>query len=142
MQLELDLAKPKDEVSGSRSPRPFRLTDASAIIAGTAIGGGFLALPSVTTPIGYLPTALGLSAAWIFLLFSAFSFVESAGLVADLRSQSEGDKEEGAISVATVLRYAFGKKLALVGGFGFILQMAAVVTAQGKFLFTTTVKRM
>ena len=38
--------------------------DAVGIIAGTAIGGGFLALPAVTAPLGYLPSAFGLLAVW------------------------------------------------------------------------------
>lgn len=57
--------------------------------------------------------------------------------MADLRWQQQQvetkqqkGQNEGAISVATVLRYAFGKKIALVGGFGFILQIFAIVTAQ------------
>ena len=141
MEAELDLAKPRDEQE--EQPQQIKATDAASIIAGTAIGGGFLALPSVTSPLGYGPAALGLILAWTFLLLSATAFIEAAGLVADLRDMENANgvgglpngpdiavAQEGATSVATVIRYAFGKKAALVGGSLFIAQMLAVVTAQ------------
>lgn len=141
MEAELDLDKPRDEQQ--EQPQQIKATDAASIIAGTAIGGGFLALPSVTSPLGYGPAALGLILAWTFLLLSATAFIEAAGLVADLRDMENSNgvgelpngpdiavAQEGATSVATVIRYAFGKKAALVGGSLFIAQMLAVVTAQ------------
>lgn len=140
MEAELDLAKPRD----SQPPPQIKATDAVSIIAGTAIGGGFLALPSVTSPLGYGPASLGLILAWTFLLLSATAFIEAAGLVADVRNMENGVDDvggvstgtdiavaqEGATSVATVIRYAFGKRVALVGGSLFIAQVLAVVTAQ------------
>ena len=141
MEAELDLAKPRDEQE--EQPKQIKATDAASIIAGTAIGGGFLALPSVTSPLGYGPAALGLILAWTFLLLSATAFIEAAGLVADLRDMENANgvgglpngpviavAQEGATSVAIVIRYAFGKRAALVGGSLFIAQMLTVVTAQ------------
>ena len=140
MEAELDLAKPRDAQESDEQPQQITRTNAASIIAGTAIGGGFLALPSVTSPLGYGPAALGLILAWTFLLLSSTAFIEAAGLVADVRDMESGNgvgvgpdiavAEEGATSVATVIRYAFGKKAALVGGSLFIAQMLAVVTAQ------------
>jgi len=140
MEAELDLAKPRDAQESDEQPQQITRTNAASIIAGTAIGGGFLALPSVTSPLGYGPAALGLILAWTFLLLSSTAFIEAAGLVADVRDMENGNgvgvgpdiavAEEGATSVATLIRYAFGKKAALVGGSLFIAQMLAVVTAQ------------
>jgi len=143
MEAELDLSKPRDAQQPQEQPQQITRTNAASIIAGTAIGGGFLALPSVTSPLGYGPAALGLILAWTFLLLSSTAFIEAAGLVADVRDMENGNgvgalssgpdialAEEGATSVATVIRYAFGKKAALVGGSLFIAQMLAVVTAQ------------
>lgn len=153
MEAELDLiAKPPrddDAHADGEQPRQIKATDAASIIAGTAIGGGFLALPSVTSPLGYGPAALGIILAWTFLMLSATAFIEAAGLVADVRDMENNGNgvdggssstnkpsdnavavENGATSVATVIRYAFGKKAALVGGTLFIAQMLAVVCAQ------------
>lgn len=112
------------------SSRPMKVTDAAAIIAGTAIGGGFLALPSFTSPIGYLPTLLGLTLSYVFLVLSAIAFVEAAGLAED-DNQTNGDASTpGGTSVAFVIKHAFGKKWAVVAGLGFIAQILAVMTAQ------------
>ena len=121
----------------SREPPPMKIKDGASIIAGTAIGGGFLALPSVTSPIGYGPTALGLVASWGFLLLSAFAFVEAAGLVSDARSRKEksptykeDEDTEGGLAISSIIREAFGKKWGIASGLAFIAQMIAVMTIQ------------
>ena len=124
---------------GSSSSRPMKTTDACAIITGTAVGGGFLAIPSLTSPIGWLPTALGLTLAYGFLVLSAIAFTEAAGLADEdkrrirqdmSKTGSKVDANVGGTSVASVIRHAFGKKWAVVAGLGFLAQMVAVMTAQ------------
>eukprot|EP00977_Amphora_coffeiformis_P019445 scaffold7234_cov181-Amphora_coffeaeformis.AAC.6 len=116
--------------SDGNSQRPMKITDAVAIIAGTAVGGGFLALPSFTSPIGYLPTVLGLCLAFAFLALSALAFCEAAGLASDDARQKKQDSSAVGTSVASVIRQAFGRRWALLAGFGFLAQMLAVMTAQ------------
>ena len=53
------------------------VVSSAALIAGTTIGGGFLALPSATAPLGAAPSVLGLSVVWLFLLGTSFSMVDS-----------------------------------------------------------------
>lgn len=122
------------DLSSLGESRPMKTLDGVALIAGTAVGGGFLALPSLTSPIGYLPTMLGLTLAYIFLVFSAVAFVEAAGLMdADKQrmvSANQGTSYSSGTSVASVIRHAFGKKWAVVSGLGFLTQMLAVMTAQ------------
>ena len=139
--INLRLTKIKDAQDDirekSREPPPMKIKDAASIIAGTAIGGGFLALPSVTSPIGYGPTALGLVASWGFLLLSAFAFIEAAGLVSDARSRKEksptykkDEDTEGGLAISSIIREAFGKRWGIVSGLAFIAQMIAVMTIQ------------
>ena len=113
--------------------------DAGSIIAGTAIGGGFLALPYVTTPVGYLTSVCGLVAVWVFLLSAALALIEAAGLVADEQLQVREDDASAAgdapsaeftLSVATVIRHVFGPRAATMAGGAFMAQMLAVMTAQ------------
>lgn len=111
--------------------RPMRGTDAGAIIAGTAIGGGFLALPSVTAPIGYVPSVVGLVGVWLFLVTGAVALTEAAGHV--LTEDDGGEAAslgDSGITVASVTRRAFGPTWSLVSSALFVLQMMAVVTAQ------------
>ena len=90
-----------------------------SIIAGTAIGGGILALPAVTAPMGYAPAAAGLVAVWAFLALNAVAFVEAAGL-AIAEAQASGALV--AVSHASVIQRALGPRLALLGGLAFCAQ--------------------
>ena len=123
----------------SDKEKPMKTIDAVSIIAGTAIGGGFLALPSVTAPLGYMPAAVGLVLVWAFLVLTATSFVEAAGHVI---AQADIDGEVAAVSHASIISKAFGPRLAVLGGFAFIAQMIAVITAQvvkgGEFIAHVT----
>lgn len=115
--------------------KPITTTDAVSIITGTAIGGGFLALPSLTTPIGYVPAVCGLVASWAFLWCGSCAFCEAAGLIEEKKQlAAEGRKDEGDMtaSLATVIQYALGPRVAWMSGMGFLLQMLAIVTAQSE----------
>ena len=55
----------------SRGPGWADEVAAASLVAGTAIGGGFLALPYTTAPLGFLPSAAGLAACAALLLVQA-----------------------------------------------------------------------
>ncbi len=62
------------------------------LIAGTAIGGGMLALPVTTAFAGFFPSAILLFCCWLFLLVTAFLFLEvnlSVSGDADIISMAE-----------------------------------------------------
>jgi len=156
METDLMVLKPKltpddADIDAEKSSRPMKVMDAASIVAGTAIGGGFLALPSVISPIGYAPTAFGLIISWVYLTLSAIAFVEAAGLVIDYKSQNrqndhvisskvaKGDNDTSSVATATdecgtsvagIIGHAFGKRWACLGGIAFLAQILAVVTAQ------------
>jgi tyrosine-specific transport protein len=102
---------------------------ACALLVGTAIGGGFLALPHATAPAGCAPSGTLLIACWAVLLFEAL-------LVADIvinRSvaPSSAAADRGtAVSFATLGRDAFG----IVGGRAvsatFVVLMCATLVSQ------------
>ena len=48
-----------------------------AILAGTAVGSGCLAIPRATTPAGVIPSSAAMTLVWVFLCFSALCIVES-----------------------------------------------------------------
>lgn len=110
----------------------MRPRDAMALIAGTAIGGGVLALPSVTTPIGFLPALVVMSAVWAFLALTSTAYAEAAARIMQSEAASgapAGTPMEG-FSVATLTSRAFGTRAAVVCSISFLAQMLAVLTAQ------------
>ena len=48
-----------------------------AILAGTAVGSGCLAIPRATAPAGVIPSSSAMTLVWAFLCFSALCIVES-----------------------------------------------------------------
>lgn len=56
------------------------ILNAALLISGTTIGGGFLALPTVTQPIGFIPSSITLFGVWLYFLFQSFVLVEAIQL--------------------------------------------------------------
>jgi tyrosine-specific transport protein len=56
--------------------QPGSVLGSTALIAGTTIGAGILALPAVTLPSGILPSTTLLIAVWLYTLFSGLLIAE------------------------------------------------------------------
>jgi len=97
------------------------LVDAIAIIGGSAVGGGFLAVPAVTAPLGLLPSASAMVATWVYLVLSGLAYVDAACM-------SEGIDTDGA-SVLAISRRCFGNGVAALFSLLFVAQMLAIVSA-------------
>jgi len=85
--------------SSAPSPaNPFRaifdgkVLSAVVLIAGTTIGGGTLALPTVANPAGFVPAVACLTLCWLFLMLEGLLLVE----VTDAVSQDVSAKASGA----------------------------------------------
>ena len=66
------------EPNAATPPKPERCfsgacLDATSIIAVSAVGAGFLVIPTITSPLGVWPTAVGLTLAWLFLALALIS---------------------------------------------------------------------
>ena len=56
---------------------PGSTAGAAALVAGTTVGAGILALPTVTAPAGFLPSTAGLVLAWAFSVASGLLLAET-----------------------------------------------------------------
>lgn len=69
--------------------------DGVAVIAGSALGGGFLALPLVTAPLGILPSLVGLGMAWAFIAALCTVYAEvSAQTLTDKALEAVQSRED------------------------------------------------
>jgi len=102
--------------------------DAAALVAGTAIGGGFLALPAVTSQLGFFPSAAALVGVWAFLALTGIAFVEAVATALEA-ARAEGEPD-ALVSVPSLTERAFGLRASLVCSAAFGFQMLAVATAQ------------
>jgi amino acid permease len=122
---------------GNKS-RKTTVASQAALIAGTTIGGGFLALPAATAPCGALPSALGLIAVWIYLLGCSLSFANaiflmkgSSILTKDIEKTTRNeDKDDCEISIFSLVRECFGNTAGFASGLLFLLLTKATLVAQ------------
>ena len=119
------------EPNAATPPKPERCfsgacLDATSIIAVSAVGAGFLVIPTITSPLGVWPTAVGLTLAWLFLALAGVAYVEAASRI--IQHDLDGGGEHGA-SIFTVGRYCFGTPAAVMCSIVFMVQMLATVTA-------------
>ena len=105
--------------SDEKRPNLARTASAAALVAGTTVGGGFLGLPAVVKPAGFVPTVITLTASWLFLLAEAL-------VVAEAVSRCRGQA-----SLSTVAETAGASKLAVRGLF-FALVTATLASQLSK----------
>jgi len=68
----------RDDFDDEHPSERFKHFAASvAILAGTAVGSGCLAIPRATAPAGVIPSSSAMTLVWAFLCFSALCIVES-----------------------------------------------------------------
>ena len=108
------------------SQHELTVLDASAIVAGSVVGGGFLAVPLFTAPIGVLPSATVFAVTWVLLVLCGLAYTEAAAAV--LANDETGETGERA-SVLSVSRRYLGTPLATVLAVVFFLQMLIIATA-------------
>lgn len=103
---------------------PFGHEDlsASALVTGTAIGGGFLALPYTVTPAGFGPSAAVMVGVWLFL------FIQST-VLADL-VVAERRRTGAPTSIPTVARRTLGRPGSVGVGALFLIYCLATSVAQ------------
>ncbi|KAL2549533.1 Tryptophan/tyrosine permease [Forsythia ovata] len=91
------------------SKKKGSIAGAVALIIGTSIGSGILALPKKTSPAGLLPSSISLTICWGFLLIEALLLVEiNVGLLRKKKLKVEEDELE-VISIRTMAQEALGE---------------------------------
>eukprot|EP01038_Epipyxis_sp_PR26KG_P008744 gene8744-11816_t len=101
--------------------------NSAALVAGTTIGGGFLAIPHVTAPLGFIPSTIALTYSWLFLLLSSFAFVDCINA---LSLQNRDESKTNSISIYSVSRSAFGSASSFLTGIMFLLLTTSTLVAQ------------
>lgn len=111
---------------GAEAAARGTVLSSSLLIAGTTIGGGFLALPRATAPAGFLPSTLGLVLSWLYLLSSALALADATIITSEL----EKSIDDGNISIFRVCSTAFGEASARIAGLLFVVLMVSTLVAQ------------
>ncbi|MBC6432954.1 tyrosine transporter [Nostoc sp. HG1] len=117
--------------------QPGSVLGNTALIAGTTVGAGILALPAVTLPSGIVPSTSGLIAVWLYALVSALLVAE----VTLNTMRTEGHPNIGFLAVVEKILGKVGGRL--TGGAYLFMHYAllvAYITKGGEILGSATAK--
>ena len=97
---------------------------AIALVAGTTVGAGVLALPSVSYEVGFFPSLGGLVIAWLVMVSSSLSIAEVSANLA----KQDAEKFEGK-SFLTLIQGVFGQQGYYLATFVYISLHYALLVA-------------
>ncbi|MBC1219238.1 tyrosine transporter [Nostoc sp. UCD121] len=111
--------------------QPGSVLGSTALIAGTTVGAGILALPAVTLPSGIVPSTSGLIAVWLYALVSGL-------LVAEVTLNTMRTEGRVSIGFLGVVEKILGKLGAQMAGSAYLFMhyalLVAYITEGGKIL--------
>lgn len=99
------------------------MTSAVALIAGTAVGGGFMALPFATAGSGYVPSVCAMTGCWMYLTLIGLVVAELS-----LRTMAKSGKQT--VSIDGIAEGTAGRGVAAVVGTIWVLLQWSTLVAQ------------
>ncbi|XVE68922.1 hypothetical protein DITRI_Ditri09bG0108700 [Diplodiscus trichospermus] len=96
----------EEPVKGAR--KKGTIAGAVALIIGTSIGSGIIALPQKASPAGVFPSSISLIICWAFLLFEALLLIEINVRLRIKKRKKEEENELEVISVRTMAQETLG----------------------------------
>jgi tyrosine-specific transport protein len=117
--------------------QPGSVLGSTALIAGTTVGAGILALPAVTLPSGIVPSTSGLIAVWLYALVSGL-------LVAEVTLNTMRTQGHPSIGFLGVVEKILGKLGARIAGGAYLFMhyalLVAYITQGGEILGSAAAK--
>lgn len=95
---------------------------AAALVAGTMIGAGVLALPTATVAAGFLPSSVGMTIAWAFMTMSGL-------LIAELSLNRFGETGRPGLGLLDLYESLLGKEWGVVSSVAYFFLHYAVMCA-------------
>ncbi|MEH2051170.1 amino acid permease [Nostoc sp.] len=117
--------------------QPGSVLGSTALIAGTTVGAGILALPAVTLPSGIVPSTSGLIAVWLYALVSGL-------LIAEVTLNTMRTQGRLSIGFLGVVENILGKLGAQIAGGAYLFMhyalLVAYITEGGEILGVAAAK--
>ncbi|AFZ25091.1 amino acid permease [Cylindrospermum stagnale PCC 7417] len=117
--------------------QPGSVLGSTALIAGTTVGAGILALPAVTLPSGVLPSTALLIAVWLYALVSGL-------LIAEVTLNAMRLEGRPSVGLLVVVEKTLGKLGARIAGGAYLFMhyalLVAYITQGGDILISAIAK--
>lgn len=124
--------------AGQFRHQPGSVLGATALVAGTTIGAGVLALPAVTLPAGVIPSTIALLLAWLYAVISGL-------LIAEVNLQMMSQSGVPTLGFLSMIEQTLGKVGArIAGGTYLFLHYALLVAyiAQGGEILLSAIAKL
>lgn len=112
----------------------FQIFNAGLLIAGTTIGGGFLALPKIVSRAGFVPSTVTIICVWFYFLAQSFALVECINRTKkyhhDQDNSSQDDASSAAPGVTAVVKSIYGTKGEVMVGILLAILIEATLVSQ------------
>ncbi|MEL7143657.1 MAG: aromatic amino acid transport family protein [Cyanobacteria bacterium J06573_11] len=114
---------PSEDLPNSRLVhQPGSVIGSSALIAGTTVGAGILALPAVTFPAGVIPSTVLMVAVWLYMVISGL-------LIAEVNLQAMRQSGQPTIGLLATIRGSLGNGGAIASGILYLFIHYALLIA-------------
>lgn len=117
--------------------QPGSVLGSTALIAGTTVGAGILALPAVTLPSGILPSTALLIAVWLYALVSGL-------LIAEVTLNAMHLEGRQSVGLLAIVQKTLGKLGARIAGGAYLFMhyalLVAYITQGGEILVSAVAK--
>lgn len=119
-----------------KSSTIFKIFNAALLIAGTTIGGGFLALPTIVSRPGFIPSTVAIVCVWFYFLAQSFALVECIHRTKN-RYNDNGDNDDSTVrqdelapGVTAVVKSIYGTKGEVAVGILLTILIEATLVSQ------------
>ncbi|MBD2457835.1 tyrosine transporter [Nostoc sp. FACHB-87] len=122
------------QVEGNKlTHQPGSVLGSTALVAGTTVGAGILALPAVTLPSGVIPSTVLLIGVWLYTLVSGL-------LIAEVNVNTMRSAGRPSVGLMAMIENTLGTTGAGIAGVAYMLQhyalLVAYVTQGGEILMS------
>jgi tyrosine-specific transport protein len=101
---------------------PGSVLGAAALIAGTTVGAGVLALPTATAAAGFLPSTAAMVLAWVYMTMSGL-------LIAELTLNRMGETGRPGLGLLDLYHKSLGSSLGMLGSAAYFFLHYAMMVA-------------
>ncbi|MGI0491808.1 amino acid permease [Alkalinema pantanalense CENA528] len=108
--------------AGQLGHHPGSVLGATALVAGTTIGAGVLALPAVTLPAGVIPSTIALLLAWLYAVISGL-------LIAEVNLQMMHQSGVPTLGFLSMIEQTLGKGGSRIAGVVYLFLHYALLVA-------------
>lgn len=114
---------------------PGSVLGAVSLVAGTTVGAGILALPSVTRSAGFVPSAAAIGGGWVFMAATGL-------LLAEVHLQTACELGSGGVSIFSIAERTLGRTGSRVASAAYLLihyaLLSAYISKSGTILSSAT----